>query len=101
MLDPETKMPDRQGSYFYSFRVPVWRTRPHTIFRYITNGGGGWGDPMTRDPERVKKDVRDEYISIQGARRDYGVVIEGDPANDPENLTVNLKETQKLRHARK
>jgi len=97
MLDPVTKMPDREGKYFYSFRVPVWQTKPHTIFRYITNGGGGWGDPMTRDPEKVKKDVRDEYVSIEGARRDYGVAIKGDPYNDPENLVVDMQETEKLR----
>lgn len=97
MLNPETKLPDRNGKYFYSFRVPVWQTKPNTVFRYITNGGGGWGDPLDRDPEKVKKDVRDEYVSKKGAKSDYGVVIIGDPEKDPEGLSVDDKATEELR----
>ncbi len=44
---------------------------------YDFGGGGGWGDPLQRDPERVLNDVWDEYVSVDGARRDYGVVITG------------------------
>lgn len=97
MLDPVTKQIDRDGEYFYFARVPKWETKPHTSFRYITNGGGGWGDPLYREPERVMKDVRDEYVSIEGARRDYGVVIEGDPRLYPEDLTVDMNATEQLR----
>lgn len=97
MLNEETKAPDKDGKYFYFAEVPVWRTDPNAIFRYITNGGGGWGDPLSRDPEKVKKDVRDEYVTIEGAKRDYGVVIEGDPANDPEGLSINYEATRTLR----
>jgi N-methylhydantoinase B len=45
--------------------------------RYEFGGGGGWGDPLDRDPAAVLDDVWDEYVSIEGARRDYGVVITG------------------------
>jgi len=38
-------------------------------------GGGGWGDPFVRDPARVLEDVRDGYVTVAGAYRDYGVVI--------------------------
>ncbi len=44
---------------------------------YDFGGGGGWGDPLERDPQRVLDDVWDEYVSVGGARRDYGVVITG------------------------
>jgi N-methylhydantoinase B len=44
---------------------------------YDFGGGGGWGDPLRRDPASVLDDVWDEYVSIEGARRDYGVVITG------------------------
>ncbi len=40
-------------------------------------GGGGWGDPLDRDPQAVLDDVLDEYVSVEGARRDYGVVLTG------------------------
>jgi N-methylhydantoinase B len=38
-------------------------------------GGGGMGDPLERDPELVRQDVIDEYVSVRRALRDYGVVI--------------------------
>ena len=41
-------------------------------------GGGGYGDPLTRDPALVAADVRDEYVSLLHALRDYGVVFNDD-----------------------
>jgi N-methylhydantoinase B len=38
-------------------------------------GGGGWGDPLERPPAAVLDDILDEYVSIEGARKYYGVVI--------------------------
>ena len=45
-------------------------------------GGGGWGDPLERDPEAVRADVLDQYVSIGAAKRDYGVVLKDDLALD-------------------
>ena len=56
-------------------------------------GGGGWGDPLDRDPAMVREDVLDEYLSIEGARRDYGVVI------DPSIVQVDEDATSELRKA--
>ena len=50
--------------------------------RLETPGGGGFGDPMTRDPNRVARDVRFGYISHEAARRDYGVVLGDDGSPD-------------------
>src|SRR5262249_37555925 len=33
-------------------------------FEYLYGGGGGFGDPLERDPERVRDDVLDEYVSL-------------------------------------
>jgi N-methylhydantoinase B len=41
-----------------------------------TGSGGGWGDPLDREPARVLDDVRSGIVTIAGAMRDYGVVIE-------------------------
>jgi N-methylhydantoinase B len=38
-------------------------------------GGGGYGDPLLRDPQSVKEDVEDDYVTPEGAKRDYGVVV--------------------------
>ncbi|MET7993518.1 hydantoinase B/oxoprolinase family protein [Amycolatopsis sp. NPDC005232] len=97
MLDPKTKTVDPNGEYFYFASTPVWHTKPNAVFRYLTNGGGGWGSPLQRDPERVCRDVRDEYVTIEGAYRDYGVVISGDPHNDPENLKIDQEATARRR----
>ncbi len=55
---------------------------------YDFGGGGGWGDALLRDPAAVLDDVWDEYVSIEGARRDYGVVITG----SLEDMTLALDE---------
>ena len=63
------------------------------IFRFDSTGGGGWGNPFDRDVETVCQDVLDEYISIDAARNEYGVVI------DPETVTVDLEATTLLRQS--
>jgi N-methylhydantoinase B len=101
VLDPERLVLDREhGSYFSFAREPVWRTSPGAVFRYQTNAGGGWGDPLQRDPARVMRDVRDEYVSVEGARREYGVVVIGDPLDDPEGLRIDEAATAALRAGR-
>ena len=52
-------------------------------------GGGGWGDPLTRDPECVARDVRNEKVSVESARDDYGVVLDGNETN--EDATASLR----------
>jgi N-methylhydantoinase B len=98
-LDPATNAPSPDGEYVWFGRRSVWHTPPDTTMRYINNGGGGWGDPMSRDPEAVKRDVRDGFVTIEGAARDYGVVVVGDPESDPEGLSVDAEGTAKLRGA--
>jgi N-methylhydantoinase B len=56
---------------------------------YDYGGGGGWGDPLDRDSQAVLDDVLDEYVSIEGAARDYGVVLTG----SLEDLTLAVDET--------
>jgi N-methylhydantoinase B len=59
--------------------------------RFITATGGGWGDPLQRDPALVAQDVVRGYISPATARDDYGVVL------DPETGAVDRAATQQLR----
>jgi N-methylhydantoinase B len=62
---------------------------------YDFGGGGGWGDALAREPDAVLDDVWDEYVSIEGAARDYGVVITG--SLDDCTLALDLEATKKLR----
>jgi len=99
VLDPATHAPSRGGVYHYPYRVPFWQTSPHALLRYVTNAGGGWGDPLERDPELVRRDVRDGYVTIAGAAAGYGVIVAGDPDEDPEGLELDLDATARLREA--
>jgi N-methylhydantoinase B len=56
--------------------------------RLETPGGGGFGDPTTREPERVVRDVRLGYVSRDAARRDYQVVLHEDGSLDAEATTM-------------
>ncbi len=55
-----------------------------------TPGGGGYGDPLERDPERVRADVLKGFVSREAARREYGVVLTGASAVD-EAATAALR----------
>ena len=45
--------------------------------RIMSGGGGGWGLPAERDPDAVRRDVREGYVSAAAARREYGVRVDG------------------------
>jgi len=46
------------------------------LLRFMTCGGGGWGDPFSRDPLLVQQDVARGFVSLQGALDDYGVLLD-------------------------
>ncbi|GAA5087353.1 N-methylhydantoinase B [Thermocatellispora tengchongensis] len=56
-----------------------------------TGGGGGYGDPFLRDPARVARDVRNGFVSVEAAARDYGVAV------DPATFEVDAEATARLR----
>ena len=96
-VDADTHAPAAGGDFSFFGRDAVWRKARGAVLRWRTNGGGGWGDAGTRDPQAVLRDVRDGYVSIKGAARDYGVCVIGDPDEDPEGLIVDKVETARLR----
>jgi N-methylhydantoinase B len=49
--------------------------RDGELISQATAGGGGWGDPRERDPERVARDVRLGYVSSEAARELYAVAV--------------------------
>jgi N-methylhydantoinase B len=56
-----------------------------------TGGGGGYGNPFDREPERVARDVRNGFVTAAAAARDYGVIV------DPDTFTVDEDATRRLR----
>ena len=63
------------------------------LIRSVTGTGGGYGDPRARDPDQVREDVLDGYITVGQARAEYGVVL------DPETLELDAAATAVLRGA--
>src|SRR5262245_24430238 len=69
-------------------------------------GGGGYGDPFARDPEKVRWDVIDGYVTPEQAEQNYGVAVgyRGDPGalvKLPVDWQVDLVRTRELRAALK
>ncbi len=72
-----------------------------TLVRVETTGGGGWGDPLEREPELVALDVLQGKVSARSAREDYGVVLATNADGEPRveaAATMTLRE--RLRSSR-
>lgn len=63
--------------------------QPGDIVSVRTSGGGGYGDPLEREPSRVLADLLDDRISLEAARRIYGVVV--------RDRVVDAQATRRLR----
>ena len=61
------------------------------VYAVYFGGGGGFGDPLERDPEKLAQDVMNEYVSVEEARKLYGVIIDG------ETLQVDREGTEEER----
>ena len=61
------------------------------VFRHELAGGGGWGDPLEREPAAVLSDVRNEFLSLARARADYGVIVDAEAWRVDEAATAKLR----------
>jgi N-methylhydantoinase B len=91
-------LPDERqeiGMFVTGFEVKEGR-----VLEYHQAGGGGWGDPLTRDPAWVLEDVVDGYVTPEGAYRDYGVVIHDHGGDYRVNVEATAARREELRRAR-
>ena len=70
------------------------------IVRIVTTGGGGWGDPLEREPEKVCYDVTCGLVSEQAASEQYGVVLTKKGKNHKVNETATLSLRTDMRNKR-
>jgi len=65
------------------------------ILRVQTGGGGGWGHPFDREPDRVRRDVQGGLVSRERALEDYGVVLAGEAAEIDAAATLRYRESHR------
>jgi N-methylhydantoinase B len=83
--------PGEAGERALHSKTAALRVQAGEVISWRLAGGGGWGDPRTREPERVRQDVVCGYVSLESARTQYGVVL------DPLTLEVDAPATAALR----
>jgi 5-oxoprolinase (ATP-hydrolysing) len=69
--------------------VPI---RPGDLFRIVAPNGGGFGDPLKREPWRVREDVLDGFATLEQAREAYGVVLDEATLELDAAATIALRE---------
>ena len=78
-------------------KVSGFRLRAGDVVREETAGGGGHGDPLARDPDRVRADVVGDYLTAGQAERRYGVVLGADLSVDAEATEAKRRELRAAR----
>ncbi len=65
------------------------KTRRDDVIRVVTGNGGGFGDPRKRDPENVRRDVKNGLISAERAREVYGVTVDKSETAGSDNARTS------------
>jgi len=85
---------DEAGQWHSSFRT-LWNLPANSAIRLEGAGGGGYGNPLERPPDRVLSDVIAQYVSPEAALKEYGVVVESN------GRSVDYKATESERKKRR
>lgn len=86
---------NRDGSEEALAPIGLVELQPGEWIRGVESGGGGYGAALERDPQRVRHDVREGWVSIARARDTYGVVLTG--TRDEDTLAIDVDATTALR----
>jgi N-methylhydantoinase B len=76
-------------------RLPPMPMKPITlnageVYRHVMAGGGGFGNPLERDPKRVREDVLDGKVTVEHARDVYGVVLSEDAEREIDAASTRI-----------
>ena len=75
----------------------VTSMRRGDVYRAVSMGGGGYGDPLDREPERVARDVERSLVSVEWAARSWGVVLDDAGRVDPAATAAKREELREER----
>ena len=81
----------RNGKVEEIRRISAEVLKKGDLISFHSSGGGGWGNPLERDPNLVLEDFRNDLITLEIAEKIYGVKI------DPEKMEIDWKSTEELR----
>lgn len=81
------------GQGFEIIKTPDQPIAKEDLLSIRTGGGGGYGNPLERDPERVLEDVLEELVSIEAAQELYGVVFD-------DEGRIDYEDTKRIRESR-
>lgn len=90
ILNPGTKKERRIG------KVVGYKIQKGEEWHTYTGGGGGWGNPYERDEKSVLQDVIQEYVSVDSASKDYGVVVK----KVDDEYILDKRKTRELRQSK-
>lgn len=82
-------------------RYPPFPMTENDVVHLVYAGGGGYGDPMERDPGQVVADVKDGYVSIEKSASEYGVVINLKTLELDKDATSKLRDSLRFRKGEK
>ena len=85
------KNPGVEGEERLYSKVTGYPMQANELLQIKTANSGAYGDPFERDPQLVLDDVLDDFITLELAEQDYGVVI------DPQTMAVDQAATQRQR----
>jgi N-methylhydantoinase B len=72
-LGPDVVVNPGREDERHMLKVNAFPLAARSVVELRTGGGGGVGDPRERDPERVRADVRDGFVTPEAAKRDHGI----------------------------
>jgi N-methylhydantoinase B len=82
------------GTRTFFSMISYFRVREGESWVALSSGGGGYGDPLTRPPDRVRDDVRNGFVSLEAAERDYGVVLDSKTFEIDDVATSTLRKSR-------
>ncbi len=80
------------GEESHPYPKSLWEVNGDDVLVYLCGGGGGYGDPLERDPQLVLKDVREGECTIGYARENYGVVVAPGSLDLDEGATDTVRQ---------
>ena len=87
--------PEKDGAKRLPTRYADYPLKEGDVFCLDTPGGGGFGDPLLRDPRSVLADVTQGFVSVEAAERDYGVVLDRSGGALDETATAKRRAAMK------